>query len=102
MIAVVVIAQVALIVSAYDSDYKVFGFQMFPESSRWQAEIVRVRDDGTSVPVDQDWEYRWADLVRGRGLTNPFVDHHADSGLRNQFGLLQGALDWVADRKSVV
>jgi hypothetical protein len=85
-----------MIVAAYDSDHKTFGFQMFPESSRWQAEIVRVQVDGTRVPIDEDWEYRWSDLVRGRGLTNPFVEHHADSGLRNQFGYLRGSLDWVA------
>ena len=85
-----------MIVVAYDSDHKTFGFQMFPESSRWQADIVRVRADGTHVPLADEWEYRWSDLVRGRGLTNPFVEHHADSGLRNQFALFQGALDWVA------
>ena len=95
-IAVVVVAQLSMIVAAYDSDHKTFGFQMFPESSRWQAEIVRVQVDGTRVPIDEDWEYRWSDLVRGRGLTNPFVEHHADSGLRNQFGYLRGSLDWVA------
>lgn len=91
------VAQLTMIVVAYDSDYKTFGFQMFPESSRWQAEIFRVQPDGERVPVNQDWEYRWSELVQGRGLTNPFVDHHADSGLRNQFGLFQGALDWVAE-----
>lgn len=97
MIAVVAAAQLTMIVVAYDSDHKTFGFQMFPESSRWQADIVRVRADGTSVPIDENWEYRWSELVRGRGLTNPFVEHHADSGLRNQFGYFQGALDWVAE-----
>lgn len=86
-----------MIVVAYDTDHKTFGFQMFPESSRWEADIVRVLDDGTRVPVNQDWEYRWSELVAGRGLTNPFVEHHADSGLRNQFGYFQGALDWVAE-----
>lgn len=92
-----VVAQLTMIVVAYDSDHKTFGFQMFPESSRWQADIVRVHPDGTRVPIEEDWEYRWSDLVRGRGLTYPFVDHHADSGLRNQLGYFQGALDWVAE-----
>ena len=41
-ITVVVVAQLAMIVVAYDSDHKTFGFQMFPESSRWQADVVRV------------------------------------------------------------
>ena len=92
-----VVAQLTMIVIAYGSDHKTFGFQMFPESSRWQADIVRVQADGTRVPIEEDWEYRWSDLVVGRGLTNPFVEHHADSGLRNQFGYFQGALDWVAE-----
>ncbi len=96
VIVAVVAAQLILVVRAYDSDHKEFGFQMFPESSRWQAEIVRVQVDGTRTPVDDGWEYRWSDLVRGRGLTNPSIDQHADSGLRNQLGHLQGALDWVA------
>lgn len=96
-IATVVVAQISLIVVAYDTDHKTFGFQMFPESSRWQADIVRVLDDGSRVSVNDGWEYRWSDLVRGRGLTNPFVDHHADSGIRNQFGYFEGALDWVAE-----
>jgi len=97
ILLVVVVGQLTLIVVAYDSDHKTFGFQMFPESSRWQADIVRVQADGARVPVNEDWNYVWSDLVNGRGLTNPFVSHHADSGLRNQFGYLQGALDWVAE-----
>jgi len=96
IIAAAVVGQLTMIVVGYDSDHKTFGFQMFPESSRWQADIVRVRMDGSRTPLAEDWEYSWADLVRGSGLTNPSVEHHADSGLRNQLGYFQGALDWVA------
>lgn len=96
-IASVVVAQLTMIVVAYDSDHKTFGFQMFPESSRWSADIVRVQVDGNRVSVHDDWEYVWADLVHGRGLANPSVEHHADSGMRNQLGYLRGAIDWVAD-----
>ena len=96
IIAVVVAVQLTMVVAAYDSDHKTFGFQMFPESSRWQADIVRVQADGTQVPLADGWEYRWSDLMQGSGLANPFVEHHADSGLRHQFALFQGALDWVA------
>lgn len=96
-IALVVVGQLTMIVVAYDSDHKTFGFQMFPESSRWGAEIVRVDADGRRTPIDDDWAYRWADLVDSRGLTYPSGMHHADSGLRNQLGYLQGALDWVAE-----
>jgi hypothetical protein len=97
IILVVLIGQLTMIVIAYDSDHKTFGFQMFPESSRWQADIFRVQADGTRVPVNDDWGYVWSELVTGRGLTYPFANHHADSGLRNQFAYLQGALDWVAE-----
>lgn len=97
VVVVVVVAQLTMIAVAYDTDHKTFGFQMFPESSRWQADIVRVLDDGTRVPLDEDWAYLWADLVEGRGLGNPSRMGHADSGLRNQFGYFQGALDWVAE-----
>ena len=96
-IGAVVVAQISMIVVAYDTDHKTFGFQMFPESSRWQADVVRILDDGSRMPVNEGWEYRWSDLVRNRGLTNPFVEHHADSGIRNQFGYFAGALDWVAE-----
>lgn len=95
-IAVVVVSQLSMIVVAYDSDHKTFGFQMFPESGRWRAEIVRVQLDGSRVRLDDGWEYRWSDLVRGGGLTSPFVDTHADSGLRSQFADFQAALDWIA------
>lgn len=97
VVVAVVAAQLTMLVVAYDSDHKTFGFHMFPESSRWQADIVRVDAAGNRTPINEDWEYRWSDLVRRRGLTNPFVEHHADSGLRNQFGYFSGALDWVAE-----
>ena len=34
---------------------------MFPESSTWQADIVRVTDDGQRIPITEPWAgYRWA------------------------------------------
>lgn len=96
IIVVVLVAQFAAIWVAYDNNHRQFGFQMFPEASRWKAEIVRVESDGAQVPVNDDWEYRWSDLVRGRGLTNPFVWHHADSGLRGQLDFFETSLEWVA------
>jgi hypothetical protein len=93
----VVALQLAFVVRAYSSDHKVFGFQMFPESSTWQAEIVRVTRDGQRTPVEQAWSgYRWNDLVGDVGLQNPAVRHHADAGLDNQLAYLRSALDWVA------
>lgn len=96
MFALVILAQLGAIAAAYTTDHRVFGFQMFPEASRWTAEIVRVDVDGTRTPIDEGWEYRWADLVRGRGLTAPGTWRHADAGLRGQLAFFEAALDWVA------
>jgi hypothetical protein len=82
---------------AYWSDHKEFGFQMFPESSTWRADVVRVTADGRRIPVEEPWAgYTWDELVRDRGLSYPAVRHHADSGLDNQLAFLGAALDWVA------
>ena len=89
--------QLVMVVRAYEAPHKEFGFQMFPESSQWQAEIVRVTVDGERIPVDRPWAgYEWQDLVRGRGLTTPWRRHHADAGVDNQLEFLGEALDWVA------
>jgi hypothetical protein len=89
--------QVAFIARGYSSDHKEFAFQMFPESSTWQADIVRVTADGRRVPVEQPWSgYRWEELVPNVGLRYPWVRHHANAGLDNQLAFLDSALDWVA------
>ena len=96
VVAAVVLVQVALLVRGASADHKEFAFRMFPEASRWRAEIVRVTEDGP-VPVGAPWSgYEWATLVRGRGLTHPAGWHHADAGLDNQLAFLESALDWVA------
>jgi hypothetical protein len=93
----VVVLQIVFVVRAYSSDHKVFGFQMFPEASTWQAEVVRITRDGRRVPVEQPWAgYRWNSLVGGVGLQDPAVRHHADAGLDNQLAFLRSSLDWVA------
>jgi len=98
VVAAVVVAQLAFVVLAYSSDHKVFGFQMFPESSTWSAEVVRVTADGRRIPVERPWAgYRWDELVRGSAsLEYPQLRHHADAGLDNQLAFLRSALDWVA------
>jgi hypothetical protein len=97
VVVAVVALQVGLAARGYSTDHKPFAFQMFPESSTWQAEIVRVTADGRRVPIEQSWAgYRWDELVQGRGLTYPGVRHHADAGLDNQLAFLTSALDWVA------
>jgi hypothetical protein len=89
--------QVAFIARGYSSDHKEFAFQMFPESSTWQADIVRVTADGRRVSVEQPWSgYRWEELVPNVGLRYPWVRHHANAGLDNQLAFLDSALDWVA------
>ena len=94
----VVALQIALIVHGYGSDHKPFAFQMFPESSTWRADVVRVTADGRRVPVEQPWAgYRWDALVGDVGLQNPAVQHHDDAGLDNQLAFLRSALNYVAD-----
>lgn len=97
VVLAVVLLQVGFIARAYWSDHKEFGFQMFPESSTWRADVVRVTADGRRIPVEEPWAgYRWDELVRDRGLSYPAVRHHADAGLDNQLAFLSAALDWVA------
>jgi hypothetical protein len=97
IVAVVVVAQLLLVARAYWSDHREFGFQMFPESSTWRADVVRVTGDGRRIPIDEPWSgYRWDELVTDRGLSYPGGRHHADAGLDNQLAFLDAALDWVA------
>jgi hypothetical protein len=97
IVVAVVVVQLALVARGYWSDHKQFAFQMFPESSTWRADVVRVTADGRRVPVERAWDgYRWDELVQGRGLSYPAVRHHADAGLDNQLAFLASALDWIA------
>jgi hypothetical protein len=86
-----------MVVRAYGAPHMEFGYQMFPESSQWRADIVRVTADGQRHPIDDAWfGYRWDDLVGGRGLSSPGRRHHADAGVANQLAFLEEALDWMA------
>jgi hypothetical protein len=97
VVVTVVVMQLAFVARGYWADHKEFAFQMFPESSTWRAEVVRVTADGRRVPIELPWSgYRWDELVPGRGLRYPAVRHHADAGLDNQLAFLREALDWVA------
>ena len=97
VVLAVVLLQLAFVARAYWSDHKEFGFQMFPESSTWRADVVRVTADGRRIPVEVPWSgYRWEELVRDRGLSYLQFRHHADAGLDNQIAFLDAALDWVA------
>jgi hypothetical protein len=92
-----VVLQLAFIARGYWADHKEFAFQMFPESSTWRADVVRVTADGRRVPIELPWSgYRWDELVPERGLRYPALRHHADAGLDNQVAFLREALDWVA------
>jgi hypothetical protein len=98
VVVTVVVAQLALVARGYWSDHKEFAFQMFPESSTWRADVVRVTADGRRIAIERPWSgYRWDEMVRSRGLRYPAVRHHADAGLANQLAFLEAALDWVAD-----
>jgi hypothetical protein len=94
----VIVLQLFFVARAYWAPHKEFGFQMFPEASSWQAEIVRVTADGKRVPIEEEWfGYEWNDMVRGRGLSSPWRRHRADAGVDNQVAFLDEALDWVAE-----
>jgi hypothetical protein len=98
VVLAVVVVQLGLIARGYWADHKEFAFQMFPESSTWRAEVIRVTTDGRRLPIELSWSgYRWDELVRNRGLRYPSVRRHADAGLDNQLAFLEEALDWVAD-----
>jgi hypothetical protein len=99
---VIVVAVVGLqlwfVARGYWADHKEFAYQMFPESSTWRADVVRVTADGRRIPVERPWSgYRWDELVQDRGLSYPSIRQHADAGLDNQLAFLDAALDWVAD-----
>jgi hypothetical protein len=97
LFATVVLVQLAFIVAGYSNDHKTFAFQMFPEASTWQADVVRVTRDGRRIPVSEPWAgYRWESLVPDSALTYPSGRHHADAGLDNQLAFLRAALDYVA------
>jgi hypothetical protein len=98
VVVAVVVLQLGLVARGYWSVHKEFAFQMFPESSTWRADVVRVTAGGRRVPIERPWSgYRWDELVQSRGLRYPSIRHHADSGLANQLAFLEAALDWVAD-----
>jgi hypothetical protein len=98
VVVAVVVVQLGLVARGYVSDHKEFAFQMFPESSTWRADVVRVTADGRRVPIERPWSgYRWDELVPNRGLRYLSIRHHADAGLDNQLAFLDAALDWVAD-----
>ena len=92
MFAGVLIAQAFFVVRAYWAPHNELGFQMFPEASRWQAEVVRVTADGRRIPIDESWSA----LVTVRGLGHPGHRQHANNGLASQIAFLEDAMAWVA------
>ena len=63
---------------------------MFPESSTWRADVVRVTADGRRVPVERPWAGLPVGPARRRPGPRryPSVRHHADAGLDNQLAFL--------------
>jgi hypothetical protein len=94
----VVATQVLLAVNGYRDPHKLFAFQPFNESSTWQADIVRVTQDGERIPIDDGWSgYDWNTLVDMAALQNPDHLRHAYMGVGATLDFLDEALDWVAD-----
>ncbi len=95
--AAVVVLQLAFIVRAYGTPRKELGWQMFAESSQWQADVVRVLADGRRIPVSEPFAgYWWPELVGPIGAAVPWTWKHAEYGVGATLRDLQGALDWVA------
>lgn len=93
--------QLVTIIRGYEDPHRVFAFQMFRESSSWEADIFRVTASGDRIDVQEPWgdpadPYHWSDLVRGQGLDHPFSRHHAVAGLDATFDFSQHALNWTA------
>ena len=94
IVGAVLTVQALFLVRGIWADHPVFAWRMFPEASDWRADIARVGTDGRRTPID---DAAWSQLVRGRGLSNPSVRHHADAGVDNQLAFLRSALRWYAD-----
>ena len=95
--AAVVVTQLAFIVHAYGTPKKELGWQMFSESSQWQADVVRVMRDGRRVSVSEPFDgYWWPELAGPLGVAVPWTLHHADYGIDATLRDLQGTLDWAA------
>src|SRR5918999_377180 len=87
VVVAVVLLQLGFVARAYWSDHKEFGYQMFPESSTWRADVGRVTTDGRRVPIERPWSgYQWDELVQDRGLRYPGIKHHADAGFDDLLG----------------
>lgn len=94
IVGAVLAVQALFLVRGIWADHPVFAWRMFPEASDWRADIVRVSADGARDPID---DATWSTLVRGRGLDDPSVRHHADAGVDNQLAFLRSAIRWYAD-----
>ncbi len=99
VVALVLVLQLVALLNAYRTPLTPFGWQMFPTSDEWQADIVRITADGTRVDIRGPWPggIVWSEVVEGHGLGHPFHRHHADHGMEVTFNFLEVALDWVAD-----
>ncbi len=86
------------VVAGYVHSSPVLAWQMFPEASTWEAEIVRVTATGDRVDIREAWPggYVWSDLVDARGLGTPHSEQPASYGVAVVLDTLQHALDWVA------
>jgi hypothetical protein len=99
---VIVVGVVLLIVAGIAQGYRgtspTLAWQMFPEASVWQADIVRITADGNRVDVRDPWpgSYEWSEMVRARGVGSPFAERPASYGIVVTLDTLQHALDWVA------
>lgn len=99
IVAAVLVGQALFLLRGVHAAHRELAWRMFPEASEWRADIVRVAPNGVRVPID---DAVWARLVRGRGLDEPSVRHHADAGVANQLAFLRSALSYYAARDGVL
>ncbi|MFQ5554068.1 MAG: hypothetical protein ACE5GC_01695 [Acidimicrobiia bacterium] len=98
VVAAALAGQAFALFSAYGAPHTPFGWQMFPASAEWEADIVRVTVSGDRIDIRDPWPggVVWSDVVTGHGLGTPFFRHHADHGVDATVDFLVHALDWIA------
>ena len=96
VVGIAVALQLGFVVRGYTSDHKDSRSRCSPSPRTGAPTSLRVTSTGERVPVDEAWYgYRWSELVRSRGLSDPAHRRHADAGLDNQLAFLAESLDYA-------
>ena len=100
--------QLFMIVHAHFTPNKHFGFWMFPESTSFEANLVRVLNDGSEIKTrkgswtvqtdDGPVSYQWNSFVQGYRLDRLGDWGRCKGSFNDTVKYFQAALDYVADR----